>query len=158
METLMKEKHKDARARVANEDALFMVTVRPKDESNATSTDDAKIFTSLMPENAVTLVDERGGMGAVKPSRVQLLTRSRVSVALFSHTLLAEEIVDRFIAARDAHLDDPKARAKALKDMLAELHAADHVFSFAVFDDSARAFAAWCVLSHTGSHTTAPAW
>ena len=111
-----------------------------------------------MPENAVTLVDERGGMGAVKPSRVQLLTRSRVSVALFSHTLLAEEIVDRFIAARDAHLDDPKARAKALKDMLAELHAADHVFSFAVFDDSARAFAAWCVLSHTGSHTTASAW
>jgi len=139
----MKEKHKDARARVANEDALFMVTVRPKDESNATSTDDAKIFTILMPENAVTLVDERGGMGAVKPSRVQLLTKSRVSVALFSHTLLAEEIVDRFIAARDAHLDDPKARAKALKDMLAELHAADHVFSFAVFDDSARAFAAW---------------
>lgn len=89
------------------------------------------------------VADERGGMAARQPSRVQLFTKSRVSVALFSYTLAAETVADAFIACRDRFLHDPKERANALKAMLKQWYDAEHAFSLAAFDDSARAFVAW---------------
>ena len=64
-------------------DALFMVAVRPVDEAND---DDAlPLFQSVMPKTSVIASDARGGLAARAPSPgVELLTKDRVSLALFS--------------------------------------------------------------------------
>ena len=46
---------------------------------------------------------------------MQLLTKDRVSIALDSPTLAAEAVVDAFASRRDAHMDDPRVRADALR-------------------------------------------
>ena len=123
------------------DDALFMVAVRPKDGENVESV--LPTLDAIMPSGSVTVADARGGLAATRPSRVQLLTKDRVSIALDSPTLAAEAVVDAFVSRRDAHMDDPRARANALRHFLESLHRAGHVFTFALFDESARAFAAW---------------
>jgi hypothetical protein len=123
------------------DDALFMVAVRPKDGENVESV--LPTLDAIMPSGSVTVADARGGLAATRPSRVQLLTKDRVSIALDSPTLAAEAVVDAFVSRRDAHMDDPRARANALRDFLESLHRAGHVFTLALFDESARAFAAW---------------
>ena len=123
------------------DDALFMVAVRPKDGENVESV--LPTLDAIMPSGSVTIADARGGLAATRPSRVQLLTKDRVSIALDSPTLAAEAVVDAFVSRRDAHMDDPRARANALRHFLESLHRAGHVFTLALFDESARAFAAW---------------
>ena len=123
------------------DDALFMVAVGPKDDENVESV--LPTLDAVMPSGSVTLADARGGLAATRPSRVQLLTKDRVSIALDSPTLAAEAVVDAFVSRRDAHMDDPRARANALRHFLESLHRAGHVFTLALFDESARAFAAW---------------
>jgi hypothetical protein len=118
-----------------------MVAVRPKDGENVESV--LPTLDAIMPSGSVTVADARGGLAATRPSRVQLLTKDRVSIALDSPTLAAEAVVDAFVSRRDAHMDDPRARANALRDFLESLHRAGHVFTLALFDESARAFAAW---------------
>ena len=123
------------------DDALFMVAVGPKDDENVESV--LPTLDAVMPSGSVTLADARGGLAATRPSRVQLLTKDRVSIALDSPTLAAEAVVDAFASRRDAHMDDPRARADALRHFLESIHRAGHVFTLALFDESARAFAAW---------------
>ena len=123
------------------DDALFMVAVGPKDDENVESV--LSTLDAVMPSGSVTLADARGGLAATRPSRVQLLTKDRVSIALDSPTLAAEAVVDAFASRRDAHMDDPRARADALRHFLESIHRAGHVFTLALFDESARAFAAW---------------
>lgn len=123
------------------DDALFMVAVGPKDDENVESV--LPTLDAVMPSGSVTLADARGGLAATRPSRVQLLTKDRVSIALDSPTLPAEAVVDAFASRRDAHMDDPRARADALRHFLESIHRAGHVFTLALFDESARAFAAW---------------
>ena len=73
----------DAPASGAFEDALFMVAVRPVDEANEEDT--LPLFQSVMPRTSVVASDARGGIAARAPSRgVELLTKHRVSLALFS--------------------------------------------------------------------------
>ena len=123
------------------DDALFMVAVGPKDDENVESV--LPTLDAVMPSGSVTLADARGGLAATRPSRVQLLTKDRVSIALDSPTLAAEAVVDAFASRRDAHMDDPRVRADALRHFLESIHRAGHVFTLALFDESARAFAAW---------------
>ena len=134
----------DAPASGAFEDALFMVAVRPVDEANEEDT--LPLFQSVMPRASVVASDARGGIAARAPSRgVELLTKHRVSLALFSRdgALRAERLVDAFVRIRDAHRDRPRERASALRAWLKRMHDEEHVFSLALFDDSARVLAAW---------------
>ena len=134
----------DAPASGAFEDALFMVAVRPVDEANEEDT--LSLFQSVMPRTSVVASDARGGLAARAPSRgVELLTKSRVSLALFSFdgALRAEALVDAFVRIRDAHRDRPRERANALRAWLKNMHDEKHVFSLALFDDSGRTLAAW---------------
>lgn len=87
------------------EDALFMVVVRSKDSEDASDT--LPTFQAVMPADSVVACDARGGLAARRPSSVQLLTRDRVSIALYSSTLDAAAVVDGFVSRRDAHRDDP---------------------------------------------------
>jgi hypothetical protein len=128
----------------AFEDALFMLAVRPVDD--ASENDTAPLFQSVMPRSSVFASDKRGGLASRAPAKgVQLLTKKRVSIALFSRdaTLSADDLVDAFVRIRDAHRVNPRERANALRAWLKEMHDQKHVFSLALFDDSGRAFAAW---------------
>lgn len=128
----------------AFEDALFMLAVRPVDD--ASENDTAPLFQSVMPRSSVFVSDKRGGLASRAPAKgVQLLTKKRVSIALFSRdgTLSADDLVDAFVRIRDAHRVNPRERANALRAWLKEMHDQKHVFSLALFDDSGRAFAAW---------------
>ena len=123
------------------EDALFMVVVRSKDSEDASDT--LPTFQAVMPADSVVACDARGGLAARRPSSVQLLTRDRVSIALYSSTLDAAAVVDGFVSRRDAHRDDPRARANALRVFLRDLKNQGHCFTLAAFDESRRALAAW---------------
>jgi hypothetical protein len=128
----------------AFEDALFMLAVRPVDD--ASENDTLPLFQSVMPRSSVFASDKRGGLASRAPAKgVQLLTKKRVSIALFSRdgTLSADDLVDAFVQIRDAHRNNPRERANALRAWLKEMHDQKHVFSLALFDDSGRAFAAW---------------
>jgi len=128
----------------AFEDALFMVAVRPVDEAN--DDDTLPLFQGVMPKTSVIASDARGGLAARAPSPgVELLTKDRVSLALFSRdgALSAEALVDAFVRIRDAHRDEPRARANALRAWLKSMHDVKRVFSLALFDESGRVFAAW---------------
>lgn len=128
----------------AFEDALFMLAVRPVDDANENDT--LPLFQSVMPRSSVFASDKRGGLASRAPARgVQLLTKHRVSIALFSRdqTLSADALVDAFVHIRDAHRENPRERANALRAWLKDMHDRKHVFSLALFDDSGRAFAAW---------------
>ena len=125
-------------------DALFMVAVRPVDEAN--DDDTLPLFQGVMPKTSVIASDARGGLAARAPSPgVELLTKDRVSLALFSRdgALSAEALVDAFVRIRDAHRDEPRARANALRAWLKSMHDVKRVFSLALFDGSGRVFAAW---------------
>ena len=77
---------------------------------------------------------------------MELLTKDGVRLALFSRppgALSAEALVDAFVRIRDAHRDEPRARANALRAWLKSMHDAKRVFSLALFDGSNRVFAAW---------------
>lgn len=124
-------------------DALFMLSVRPKDENETANESESTLFSDLMPAQSVVVQDSRGGMAAKRPSRVQLLSKKGVSIALFSHTLVAERVVDAFIAERDRYIHDPRDRAHALRALLKSYNDEGHAFSLACFDESARAFFAW---------------
>jgi hypothetical protein len=124
-----------------SEDALFMVVVRSKDSEDASDT--LPTFQAVMPADSVVACDARGGLAARRPSSVQLLTRDRVSIALYSSTLDAAAVVDGFVSRRDAHRDDPRARANALRVFLRDLKNQGHCFTLAAFDESRRALAAW---------------
>ena len=124
-------------------DALFMLSVRPKDENETANESESTLFSDLMPAQSVVVQDSRGGMAAKRPSRVQLLSKKGVSIALFSHTLVAERVVDAFIAERDRYIHDPRDRAHALRGLLKSYNDEGHAFSLACFDESARAFFAW---------------
>ena len=124
-------------------DALFMLQVRPKDENETPNDSESTVFADMMPAHSVVVQDSRGGMAAKRPSRVQLLCKKGVSIALFSHTLLAERVVDAFIAERDRYIHDPRDRAHALRALLKQYNDEGHAFSLACFDESARAFFAW---------------
>ena len=78
------------------EDALFMVVVRSKDSEDASDT--LPTFQAVMPADSVVACDARGGLAARRPSSVQLLTRDRVSIALYSSTLDAAAVVDGWAA------------------------------------------------------------
>ena len=163
------DKHKQQKSNVVADsggggclynDALFVVHVLPKEEGRTNANDpcstssSSSVLTAFMPGGAavsggktqtqsslpLVIGDARGGMSARQPSRVQLFTKGALSLALFSHTLAAEAVADAFIECRDAHIHDPRARARALKAMLKDFHDQEHVFSLAAFDDSARAF------------------
>ena len=129
----------------AFEDALFMVAVRPVDEAN--DVDGLPLFQGVMPKTSVIASDARGGLAARAPSPgVELLTKDGVRLALFSRppgALSAEALVDAFVRIRDAHRDEPRARANALRAWLKSMHDAKRVFSLALFDGSNRVFAAW---------------
>ena len=129
----------------AFEDALFMVAVRPVDEAN--DVDALPLFQGVMPKTSVIASDARGGLAARAPSPgVELLTKDGVRLALFSRppgALSAEALVDAFVRIRDAHRDEPRARANALRAWLKSMHDAKRVFSLALFDGSNRVFAAW---------------
>lgn len=128
----------------AFEDALFMLAVRPKDSENVG--DSLPLFQSVMPSDSVVASDARGGFAARAPSRgVQLFTKDRVSIALYSQhdSLLASDLIDQFREHRNTYASEPRARANALRAWLKRLHDEKHVFSLALFDDSGRAFAAW---------------
>ena len=128
----------------AFEDALFMVAVRPVDEAN--DVDALPLFQGVMPKTSVIASDARGGLAARAPSPgVELLTKDRVSLSLFSRdgALSAEALVDAFVRIRDAHRDEPRARANALRAWLKSMHDVKRVFSLALFDGSGRVFAAW---------------
>lgn len=118
-----------------------MVVVRSKDSEDASDT--LPTFQAVMPADSVVACDARGGLAARRPSSVQLLTRDRVSIALYSSTLDAAAVVDGFVSRRDAHRDDPRARANALRVFLRDLKNQGHCFTLAAFDESRRALAAW---------------
>ena len=124
-------------------DALFMLSVCPKDENETANESESTLFSEIMPAQSVVVQDSRGGMAAKRPSRVQLLSKKGVSIALFSHTLVAERVVDAFIAERDRYIHDPRDRAHALRGLLKSYNDEGHAFSLACFDESARAFFAW---------------
>jgi hypothetical protein len=107
-------------------DALFMLQVRPKDENETPNDSESTVFADMMPAHSV-----------------QFLCKKGVSIALFSHTLLAERVVDAFIAERDRYIHDPRDRAHALRALLKQYNDEGHAFSLACFDESARAFFAW---------------
>ena len=146
MSFTMEKPTKQANDRVGSryENTLFVLHVKPKEaDMKSTAKTSSSVLTELMPSGTTPLVisDYRGGMSSRNPSRVQLFTKNGLCVILFSHTLVAENVADLFVKCRSIH--DPRARAAALKEMLSNFHAAEHTFSLAAFDDTARAFVAW---------------
>jgi hypothetical protein len=78
----------------------------------------------------------------------QVLTNERCVLALVSRDIRAAVVADAFRDACDAHLDEPKTRALALKRHLCELSEKGNAFSFVLLDlATARVFAATTALS-----------
>jgi hypothetical protein len=78
----------------------------------------------------------------------QVLTNERCVLALVSRDIRAAVVADAFRDACDAHLDEPKTRALALKRHLCGLSEKGNAFSFVLLDlATARVFAATTALS-----------